>query len=448
MAEILPIFDKKFYTVSELTSEIKEELEDSFFDVWVVGETSNVATPRSGHTYFTLKDKDASIRCVLFKGQKTLLNYDLKSGEEVLLRGRLTVYSIRGEYQIIVDYIEPYGVGKLFLKIEQLKKKLQSEGLFDESFKKALPKYPFKIAVVTSITGAAIRDILNVIKRRFVGVEVYIYPVKVQGNDAAKLIADAIMFINREMKDIEVIIVARGGGSIEDLMSFNDETVARAIFASDIPIISAVGHETDYTIADYVADLRAPTPSVAAEIVVKNREELLIHIDNLHKKLVSSVLNIIINYRNRLMSSEKSLQYYFLSVKNLNIKITGFINTLKESLSNLIADNKTALNNYNLFLIRNNPYEKIKYYKQKLGYLKENLRKGYSEYIKDNHNKFKNLCYKLNVLSPLNVLERGYAIVYKGKNIIKNRDEVNNKDRIKIRLAHGTIIAVVEKNSK
>ncbi len=448
MAEILPIFDKKFYTVSELTSDIKEELEDSFFDFWVVGETSNVATPRSGHTYFTLKDKDASIRCVLFKGQKTLLNYDLKSGEEVLLRGRLTVYSIRGEYQIIVDYIEPYGVGKLFLKIEQLKKKLQSEGLFDESFKKDLPKYPFKIAVVTSITGAAIRDILNVIKRRFVGVEVYIYPVKVQGNDAAKLIADAIMFINREMKDIEVIIVARGGGSIEDLMSFNDETVARAIFASDIPIISAVGHETDYTIADYVADLRAPTPSVAAEIVVKNREELLIHIDNLHKKLVSSVFNIIINYRNRLMSSEKSLQYYFLSVKNLNIKITGFINTLKESLSNLIGDNKTALNNYNLFLIRNNPYEKIKYYKQKLGYLKENLRKGYSEYIKDNHNKFKNLCYKLNVLSPLNVLERGYAIVYKGKNIIKNRDEVNNKDRIKIRLAHGTIIAVVEKNSK
>ncbi len=293
------INEKKTLSVSELTSRIRELLENNFFDVYVTGEISNLSKPISGHIYFTLKDENSSIRCVLFKFQQRLIDFDYKNGDKVIVRGRITVYEKRGEYQIIVDYVEPDGIGALYLKFERLKKKLKEEGLFDEKYKKKIPEFPKKIAIITSPTGAAIRDILNILKRRFLNLQIIIAPVKVQGEEAKTDIVKAIQFVNLYIKDIDVIILARGGGSLEDLQPFNEEIVARAIFQSKIPIISAVGHETDFTIADFTADLRAPTPSAAAELVVKNKEDLLLHLSNLEKQLISNILKIF-NYNKQL----------------------------------------------------------------------------------------------------------------------------------------------------
>ncbi len=263
---------RQIWKVSELTERIRDLLEGHFGDVWVEGEVSNCRAAQSGHLYFTLKDAQAQIRCVCFRDQVRSLKFRPEDGLHVTVRGSLGVYELRGEYQIYVSYIEPVGLGALQLAFEQLKKKLEAEGLFDEARKKPLPVLPRCIGVVTSPTGAAIRDILRVLKRRFANVHVQIYPVKVQGDGAAAEIAAGVRYFNRA-KFADVLIVARGGGSLEDLWAFNEEAVARAIAESKIPVISGVGHETDFTIADFVADLRAPTPSAAAEIVVRSRVE-------------------------------------------------------------------------------------------------------------------------------------------------------------------------------
>src|SRR5512136_2779310 len=269
--------DKRILTVSRLTALIRSTLEENFEHVWVEGEVSNLSTPSSGHLYFTLKDAGAQLRCVMFKGAVRNLRFRLKDGMGLILRGRITVYEQRGDYQLIAEYAEPLGIGALQLAFEQLKERLVREGLFDESRKKPLPVLPQRIGVVTSPTGAAIHDILTVVNRRFANVQILIVPVRVQGDGAAAEIAAAIDDVNR-YGAVDVMIVGRGGGSLEDLWAFNEEAVARAIARSRIPVISAVGHETDYTIADFAADLRAPTPSAAAELAVKDRDELVLHV--------------------------------------------------------------------------------------------------------------------------------------------------------------------------
>jgi exodeoxyribonuclease VII large subunit len=284
--------------VSELTGHIAEILQGAFRDVWIEGEISNFRPAQSGHLYFTLKDSEAQIRCVCFRDNARSLKFRPEDGMHVTLRGSLGVYEVRGEYQIYVSYIEPVGAGALQAAFEQLKKKLQTEGLFDESRKKPLPVLPCCIGVVTSPSGAAIRDILRVLKRRFANARVQIFPVKVQGEDAAKEIAAAVQYFNRA-KLAEVLIVARGGGSLEDLWAFNEEIVARAIAASEIPVISGVGHETDFTIADFVADLRAPTPSVAAEIVVRSRREFDRQIAEHQRHLAHRMRYLLSEWRHR-----------------------------------------------------------------------------------------------------------------------------------------------------
>ncbi len=269
--------ERHVWKVSELTSRIRDLLEGSFADVWVEGEVSNCHTAQSGHIYFTLKDARSQIRCVCFRDQIGRLKFRPEDGLHVTVRGSISVYEPRGEYQIYVMNIEPVGLGALQLAFEQLKKKLSGEGLFDDARKKPLPVLPRCIGVVTSPKGAAIRDILRVLKRRFPNVHVTLFPVKVQGDGAAEEIVQAVRYFNR-VKTVDVLIVARGGGSLEDLWAFNDEIVARAIFASGIPVITGVGHEADFTIADFVADMRAPTPSAAAEIVVRTRQEFERHI--------------------------------------------------------------------------------------------------------------------------------------------------------------------------
>ncbi|HUT84984.1 MAG TPA: exodeoxyribonuclease VII large subunit, partial [Thermodesulfobacteriota bacterium] len=283
--------DIHILSISELTQLIKFQLEQSFDYLWVEGEISNFRIPSSGHFYFTLKDEKSQIRAVMFRSQNRTLEFSPEDGLSVICRGRLNVYETRGEYQLILDYLEPKGLGALQLAFEQLKQRLAQEGLFDPDHKKPLPQLPRKIGIVTSPTGAAIRDILNIIERRFANVGILIYPVKVQGEGAAQEIATALQELN-QMPEIDVVILARGGGSIEDLWPFNEEVVARAIYHSEIPVISAVGHEVDFTIADFVADLRAPTPSAAAELVVRNKDDLIYNLNTVYVRLKNSIRKI------------------------------------------------------------------------------------------------------------------------------------------------------------
>ncbi len=295
--------ERHVWKVSELTARISGLLEGEFPDVWIEGEVSNCHAAQSGHIYFTLKDARSQIRCVCFRDQVRALKFRPGDGLQVTVRGALGVYEPRGEYQIYVSHIEPVGAGALQLAFEQLKKKLQDEGLFEEERKKPLPVLPRCIGVVTSPTGAAIRDILRVLKRRFANVRVQLYPVKVQGEGAAGEIAAAIKYFNRA-KLADVLIVARGGGSLEDLWAFNEEVVARAIAASDIPVITGIGHETDFTIADFVADLRAPTPSAAAEIVVRSRQEFERHIADHYRHLAQRMRYLLSERRHRVRDLE------------------------------------------------------------------------------------------------------------------------------------------------
>lgn len=278
----------RIYTVSELTAEIRVILEDSFSGIWLEGEVSNFRTHSSGHMYFTLKDEESQIRAAMFRSQNRFLKFIPREGLHVLVYGGVSLFEKRGEYQVYVEYMEPKGVGALQLAFEQLKERLAQEGLFDPAHKRPIPFLPRRIGIVTSPTGAVIRDILQILDRRFANLEVLIYPVTVQGETAAPEIVEAIEELNRR-DGIDVLILARGGGSIEDLWAFNEEIVARAIYNSRVPVVSAIGHETDYTIADFVADLRAPTPSAAAELVVARKDELSQRLDDISLRMVSNV---------------------------------------------------------------------------------------------------------------------------------------------------------------
>jgi len=398
--------NKTIYTVSELTKKIKYVLEDNFFDTWVRGEVSNCKMASSGHIYFTIKDEFALIQAVLFKGYQKNIKFNIEDGINVIVHGNINVFEKRGYYQIIVDFIEPEGIGGLQLAFEQLKEKLMKEGLFDESYKKSIPSFPDAIGVVTSPAGAAIRDILNVITRRYRGIKIIIYPAMVQGEGAAEEIANAIKKAN-ERNEVDVLIVGRGGGSIEDLWPFNEEIVARSIYNSKIPIISAVGHEIDYTISDFVADLRAPTPSAAAEIVVRNKEELIEWFKDITSRLYSSVDRTISDAR------EKASHY---------------------SSDLLIRRMKTMLNEKNLIIDD----------------LTRVLINAMGSNLIRTRGRFEKLIGKLNTLSPLNTLSRGFAIVlrYPDNKPIFSIDEVNKGDDIKTRLKNGEIISTINQTNK
>ena len=297
----------RIYSVSELTAELKALLENTFTGVWVEGEISNFKHHTSGHMYFTLKDERGQLRAVMFRGSNRGLQFRPEDGLAVIVFGNVTIYEPRGEYQVYVEYMEPKGLGALQLAFEQLKTRLEAEGLFDPARKRPIPLLPKKIGVVTSPSGAAIRDILQIIHRRFANVQVLIFPVRVQGEGAAAEIVEGVECLNKR-GDLDVLIVARGGGSIEDLWAFNEEVVARAIYASQTPVISAVGHETDFTIADFVADVRAPTPSAAAELVISRKAELSQRVDDLFSRLVSHMRYRAERSGERLRSLERHLR--------------------------------------------------------------------------------------------------------------------------------------------
>jgi len=391
-------------SVSDLTRRIRGQLENTFMDVWVKGEISNFRKPVSGHAYFVLKDASAQIRSVVFRGSLSKLKFALQDGMEVLLHGKITVYEPRGEYQIIGDTLEPVGIGALQLAFEQLKMKLAQEGLFDPKHKKPIPKLPKTIGIVTSPTGAAVKDILKVLGRRFPNRHIYVLPANVQGDKAAGEIAAAISAANKwNLKEpnrpIDVLIVGRGGGSIEDLWPFNEEIVARAIYASDIPIISAVGHEIDITISDFVADLRAPTPSAAAELVVPLKEDLKKAVDSHLDRMASNIT--------------KSIEHIRLHLGHLTSRLVD-------------------------------PREKIKALKEKFQVHLDNLRRLMKSQLALSKKSLENRIQMLHSLSPLQVLARGFSLTSRSSGeILRSVAEIKAGDRIVTRLADGELISEV-----
>ncbi|MBR0536464.1 MAG: exodeoxyribonuclease VII large subunit [Clostridia bacterium] len=391
----------KIYTVNELNNYTKTLLEsdDNLKHLFVTGEISNYKAHYSGHLYMTIKDETAAIKAVMFAGNAAKLRFSPENGMKVLIFGTVSLFPRDGSYQLYINDMQPDGIGALSIAFEQLKKKLSSEGLFDPSHKKPIPAFPQRVGVITSSTGAAIRDIFNVLGRRYPAAEIVVRPAQVQGDGAAEDIAKAIEEFNI-YKGADVLIVGRGGGSVEDLWAFNEEVVARAVFESEIPVISAVGHETDYTICDFVADLRAPTPSAAAELAVPDCAELKSQLAGYSQQLISSVKNIISNERSRLVSIGKS-------------------GALKD------------------------PVTKLNENRRELMYLGERLCDLTQNRIEADKMHFSALVGKLEVLSPLSVIARGYAIVHKGESLLTEARDLNKGDEISIRLNGGKVTANV-----
>ncbi len=389
----------KIYSVSELTQDIKSFLEGQYPEVWVGGEISNFKAHHNGHFYFNLKDNGARLSAVMFRGSNQALRFEAEDGLDVVCCGRVTVYPPYGQYQIVVDAMEPKGLGALQLAFEQLKKKLEAEGLFDEDRKQELPALPRRIGVVTSRSGAAIRDIINVLMRRFPNIEILIAPCAVQGKDAAPQIAEAIAVLNQQA-DMDVIIVGRGGGSIEDLWAFNEEVVARAIAASQAPIISAVGHETDFTIADFVADVRAPTPSAAAELAVPSQEELL------------------------------------YTVGQWRYRMQRAMTQLMEQCEAELRDLRRRLKD---------PRQRLEEMMQRLDELSMRSQRAVIHQIQYSRMNWERLQNALKNLNPLSILERGYAVVTPKDSLVPvtTAQAVQIGDEVEVRLADGGLSAEI-----
>jgi exodeoxyribonuclease VII large subunit len=383
----------EIYSVSRLNREARQVLESRYGAVWVEGEISNFKFHTSGHMYFTLKDETAQISAVFFSRFNQAVRFELKDGLKVLAFGKISLYEPRGQYQLSIERVEPRGVGALQLAFLQMKEKLEKEGLFDPARKKPIPVYPRTVGIVTSPTGAAIRDILNIISRRFHGTPVLLYPVKVQGEGAAAEIAEAVRHMNT-VEDIDVLIVGRGGGSLEDLWAFNEESVARAVYASSIPVISAVGHEIDWTICDLVADLRAPTPSAAAELVVRSRDELEERIRELGERMRNAVRHVLDGWQETLGQLEASYAF-------------------------------------------RQPAVLIQQFSQRLDEVVRDLQQAFKAAVTAKKQEFRKVVGQLEALSPLGILARGYSLTYREGVLVKKFGQLKKGDIVRTRLAGG-----------
>ena len=437
--------ERRVWKVRDLVASVRSHIEREYSDAWVEGEISNFRAPDSGHLYFTLKDGNAQIRVVMFRSSARLLRFRPADGLQVVVRGRVTVYEDRGELQISAEYIEPKGAGSLQLAFEQLKTKLEAEGLFAAERKKPIPALPSRIGVVTSTQAAARRDILNVLQRRHHSVNVLIYPAQVQGDIAALEVAAGVRFFNQH-DHVDVIIVARGGGSAEDLASFNDEALARTVAASEIPVISAVGHETDFTIMDFVADLRAPTPSAAAELVIRSRQEVEDHAAVLHERLSRAM-------RYRLLIGRQSLTE--LAQHGAFARMMELIHQRQQTLDDLthrmeLAERQlleqmlrrwertsAAVRHYDLRLVLSGMRKELDSGTAALASIMRNV-------LLQHRVRSERFQTALQSLSPLAILDRGYALVFdaQGK-LLKDVRALKIGEEISARLAHGEIHAAV-----
>ncbi len=435
------------YTVSQLTQEIKDLLGEHFIDIWVEGEVSNVRVPPSGHIYFTLKDKWSQMRALIFKQQARDLPFTPEDGLHIVCRGRVSLYEPRGEYQLILDYMEPKGIGALQIAFEQLKGRLKAEGLFEEERKRSLPIVPRRIGIVTSPSGAAIRDMLQIVHRRFPNVGILICPVRVQGAESPLEIAQAVRDLN-ELGDVEVIIVGRGGGSLEDLWAFNHEGVARAIYESRIPVISAVGHETDFTIADFVADIRAPTPSAAAELVVREKAELDRVIQGLNLRMIGCMRQYLELLRGRIDGAKKGLADPRKRVERFLKHLNELSRRLSAGGHRLVVDAQNRADSLREKLLYRNPHERAEVFEVRVSRLTRDLSGAIHRRIWEGENRVSQLVSNLDNLSPLAILKRGYSITrkYPSDEIVKDAHAVAKGERVKVKLYRGEILCEVEES--
>lgn len=436
----------KYLSVSVINRYIKHVIDTdaNLQRVFIKGEISNFKAHSTGHLYFSIKDETSKINAIMFNGNARKLNFNPTDGTKVLITGRISVYEATGNYQIYVDEMIEDGVGNLYIAFEKLKKQLAAEGLFDSKYKKPIPKYPTKIGVVTANTGAAIKDILSTIKRRFPIGQVILFPSLVQGDNAAKDIVKNIKLANTY--DLDVLIVGRGGGSIEDLWPFNEEIVARAIFDSKIPVISAVGHEVDFTIADFVADLRAPTPTGAAEMAVPNLVDLNKYIEQLKIRLSSDIIKKINILKLNLDSLRNSyiLKNPPILFENKKQNLDLISNKINELLLKKLELKKLHLDSLKNSYILKNPNMLFENKKQNLILLTKELNKTINLKIDNNVTKLNTIIEKLELINPLNVMKRGFSLTYKDNKLIKSVKKIKKDDELNIKFNDGNILVNVK----
>jgi exodeoxyribonuclease VII large subunit len=437
---------RRIWPVRELVGRARELVEREFADVWVEGEISNLRPAASGHLYFTLKDAEAQLPVVMFRRQAALMRFRAEDGLHVLARGRVSIYDQRGQMQLVAETMEPVGAGSLQVAFEQLKEKLKKEGLFDAGRKRPLPAFPQTAGIVTSPTGAVIRDILNIVGRRHSGLNILLYPVTVQGESAPEEIEAAIAYLN-DSSLVDVIVLARGGGSLEDMAAFNSERVARAIAGSRVPVVSAVGHETDFTIADFVADLRAPTPSAAAELITEAQHKVGEHVERLEKRLERGM-------QFQLLRARQSMAH--VSVSGTETRMTMLLHRLEQRLDDA-ADRMTEtvdaqmrergrrVDALRAAVLRHDPRQRIALARHNFAAGQARLERVLERAIDARRARLDGLAARLRSLSPLAVLERGYALVTdaEGK-LIRSTAQVKTGETMKTRLGDGHFTSRVE----
>ena len=432
--------------VSELNAEVGLLLKQGFPLLWIEGEISNFSRPASGHMYFSLKDSKAQIRCAMFRNKNMRLDLKPENGMKILLRGRIGLYEPRGEFQLIADHMEEAGSGLLQKQFEELKAKLAAKGWFDENNKKPLAKFPSKIGIISSPTGAALRDILNILQRRCPQIPVLIYPATVQGDKAALQLESAIRQANIR-KDCDVLVLSRGGGSIEDLAAFNDENLARALYESDIPIITGIGHEIDFTIADFIADVRAPTPSAAAELIAPNNTQLIDTINQLQQKLYKAITLILKQKTENSQWLTKRLEQkqplYLLQQQSQ--RLDELDKRLQQRIQYLLENKYSAIQSLKKQLNAHSPKHSLKNKQQKLTQQIVLLQKAIETNITTKKSRLALQLAKLDTISPLKTLERGYAIVRDENTtqVIKSVDQIKTGEIINIKIKDGNIISKV-----
>ncbi|PIC63290.1 exodeoxyribonuclease VII large subunit [Sporosarcina sp. P13] len=439
--------NQTFLTVQALTKYVKRKFDADphLRNVYVKGELSNVKIHPTGHIYFTLKDDKTRIQAAMFRGRSSSLQFKPENGMNVLITGDVTVYEAAGSYQLYAQTMEPDGIGALYLAFEQLKKKLQQEGLFEARFKQPLPQIPQRIGIITAESGAALRDMYSTINRRFPLAEMLLFPALVQGRGAAPSIVKAIEQANRT-EGIDVLLVGRGGGSIEDLWAFNEEDVARAIFSSRIPIISAVGHETDTTIADYVADLRAPTPTAAAEMAVPDQVQLVQHLNNQQRAIFLAVQTLLKQLNKRLETARSAypLQYPDRLYRPFIEKLDHLEERLRRSSTGLIQEKRLNFDRLYAGFQYYTPIRRIQQEQQQAKQLETRLHRATEQAISSQQQRFVALMRMMQALNPLQVMERGFSIGYQEGEVVKSIEDVAVGKQLTIQVSDGTIETVVE----
>ena len=440
---------RALYTVSALTALLRLHIESAFSDIWVEGEVSNLRIPTSGHAYFTLKDANSQIRAVLFRSAGRALRFALQDGMHLVCRGRISVYEPRGDYQVIVEHAEPKGVGALQLAFEQLKQRLAAEGLFDQARKRPLPFLPSRIGVVTSPTGAAIRDIVQVARKRFPAIEIVLNPVAVQGDSAAGEIARAIAELN-EFGGFDVLIVGRGGGSLEDLWPFNEEIVARAIAASRIPVVSAVGHEIDYTIADFVADVRAPTPSAAAELVVRDRQNLLGQAKSLQERTLQAIRADLRDRRARVEAERRGLLDPTALVARAIQRCDDLEMRLRLAQVNRLGGVRAVVEALRQDALLRSPIQRIQRGLTMLPHRRTRLHQRMRVALELCRRSLQEAVGAIHALSPLAILARGYSITRRWPDltILRAASDAAPGEAVHVRLASGELLCEVRRTGE